>query len=52
MLHMVGVNTSSDVIRQATLYAFAKTPESMSDEFAMAKPDGACGGRGPMRFAR
>ena len=32
MLHMAGVNTSSDIIRQATLYAFAKTPESMPDE--------------------
>ena len=37
-LHMAGVNTSSDVIRQATLYAFAKTPESISDERAMADP--------------
>ena len=32
MLHMAGVNTTSDIIRQATLYAFAKTPESMPDE--------------------
>ena len=32
MLHMAGVNTSSDIIRQATLYAFAKTPESMPDD--------------------
>lgn len=32
MLHMAGVNMSSDIIRQATLYAFAKTPESMPDE--------------------
>jgi len=37
-LHMAGVNTSSDVIRQATLYAFHKTPESISDERAMANP--------------
>ncbi len=35
-LHMAGVNTSTDVIRQATLYAFAKTPESIPDERAMA----------------
>ena len=38
MLHMAGINTSSDVIRQATLYAFAKTPESVPDERAMANP--------------
>jgi ectoine hydroxylase-related dioxygenase (phytanoyl-CoA dioxygenase family) len=37
-LHMAGVNTSSDVIRQATLYGFNKTPESISDERAMANP--------------
>jgi hypothetical protein len=37
-LHMAGVNTSTDVIRQATLYAFAKSPESISDERAMANP--------------
>ena len=37
-LHMAGVNTSPDVIRQATLYAFNKTPESISDERAMANP--------------
>jgi hypothetical protein len=39
-LHMAGTNTSSDVIRQATLYAFNKTPESISDERAMANPTG------------
>jgi hypothetical protein len=38
MLHMAGTNTSSDVIRQATLYAFAKTPESVPDARAMADP--------------
>ena len=38
MLHMAGVNTSTDVIRQATLYAYLKTPESISDERAMANP--------------
>ena len=37
-LHMAGVNPSTDVIRQATLYAFNKTPESISDERAMANP--------------
>jgi hypothetical protein len=37
-LHMAGVNTSTDVIRQATLYSFNKTPESISDERAMANP--------------
>ncbi len=40
MLHMAGINTSSDVIRQATLYAFAKTPESVPDERAMGNPAG------------
>ena len=37
---MAGVNTSTDVIRQATLYAYLKTPESISDERAMANPSG------------
>jgi len=35
---MAGVTTSTDVIRQATLYAFNKTPESISDERAMTNP--------------
>ena len=26
LLHMAGQNTLNDVIRQATIYAFAKTP--------------------------
>ena len=38
MLHMAGLNTSSDLIRQATLYAFDKTQESIPDQRAMANP--------------
>ena len=40
MLHMAGHNQSSDVIRQATIYAYLKTPESLSNERAMANPSG------------
>ena len=40
MLHMVGQNSSSDVIRQATIYAFAKTPESVPDELVLRDPSG------------
>ena len=40
MLHMAGRNTTSDVIRQATLYAFAKTPESVPDELVRESPSG------------
>ncbi len=40
MLHMVGQNSSNDVIRQATIYAFAKTPESVSDELVLRDPSG------------
>ena len=40
MLHMAGQNTSSDVIRQATIYAYDKTEESLPDEVALAYPDG------------
>ena len=40
MLHMAGRNTVSDVIRQATLYAFAKTPESVPDELVRESPSG------------
>lgn len=32
ILHMAGQNRSTDVIRQATIYAFAKTPASVPDE--------------------
>ena len=40
LLHMAGQNTLSDVIRQATIYAFAKTPESVSDEAVRRDPHG------------
>ena len=40
MLHMVGQNSSNDVIRQATIYAFAKTPESVPDELVLRDPSG------------
>jgi ectoine hydroxylase-related dioxygenase (phytanoyl-CoA dioxygenase family) len=40
LLHMAGQNTLSDVIRQATIYAFAKTPESVPDEVVMRDPSG------------
>ena len=40
MLHMAGGNSSSDVLRQATLYGFNKTPESWPDERLMAGPSG------------
>ncbi len=33
ILHIAGQNTSSDVIRQATIYGFQKTPESLPDQF-------------------
>ena len=31
ILHIAGQNTSTDVIRQATIYGFLKTPESLPD---------------------
>ena len=31
ILHIAGQNTSADVIRQATIYGFQKTPESLPD---------------------
>ena len=40
MLHMAGVNTSTDIIRQATLYGFIKTRESLPDERLIAGPNG------------
>ena len=40
MLHMVGRNTMPDVIRQATIYAFAKTPESVPDDLVRSSPSG------------
>ena len=35
ILHIPGQNTSSDVIRQATIYGYLKTLESVSDAMAM-----------------
>ena len=39
-LHMVGQYSSSNVIRQATIYDFAKTPESVPDEVVLRDPSG------------
>lgn len=40
MLHVAGQNTRDDVIRQAAIYAFAKTPESLSDATVRRDPKG------------
>jgi hypothetical protein len=40
MLHLAGWNETSDIIRQATLYGFQKTPEIWSDERLAAGPKG------------
>jgi hypothetical protein len=40
IFHVVGQNTSSDVIRQATIYGYLKTAESLSDEMAMDNAGG------------
>ncbi len=40
LLHMAGQNTLGNVIRQATIYAFAKTPESVPDDMVMRDPSG------------
>ena len=40
MLHMAGVNTSSDVIRQATLYGFLKTSTALPDQQVADGPTG------------
>ena len=40
ILHIAGQNTSSDVIRQATIYGFLKTPESVPDELVVDNTDG------------
>ena len=37
---LAGQNTRSDVIRQATIYAFAKTAESVPDEVVKRDPSG------------
>ena len=41
LLHMAGVNTSSDVIRQAALYGFRKMRESLPDARVAAGPTGS-----------
>ncbi len=40
MLHLAGGNSFSDVLRQATLYGFHKTPESWPDGRLVAGPKG------------
>lgn len=40
LLHTAGQNTLPDVIRQATIHAFAKTPESLPDDVVMRDPHG------------
>ncbi|MCE2396095.1 phytanoyl-CoA dioxygenase family protein [Candidatus Poribacteria bacterium] len=40
ILHIAGQNASNDVIRQATIYGFQKTPESVPDAFVMDNTDG------------
>ena len=40
LLHMAGQNQRRDVIRQATIYAFAKTAESVPDEVVKRDPSG------------
>ena len=37
---MAGQNTLPAAIRQATIYAFAKTPESVTDEVVKSDPQG------------
>ena len=40
LTHMAGQNTLPDVIRQATIYAFAKTPAAVADEVVKRDPQG------------
>jgi hypothetical protein len=40
ILHMPGQNQSDDVIRQATIYGFLKTPEAVPDALAVDNTDG------------
>ena len=40
LTHMAGQNTLPAAIRQATIYAFAKTPESVTDEVVKSDPQG------------
>jgi hypothetical protein len=39
ILHMAGQNTSADVIRQATIYGFMKTPEAVPDPLVVDAGD-------------
>ena len=40
ILHIAGQNTSSDAVRQATIYGFLKTPESLPDALVVDDTDG------------
>ena len=40
ILHIAGQNASNDVIRQATIYGFKKTPESVPDPLVVDNTDG------------
>ena len=40
ILHIAGQNASDDVIRQATIYGFKKTPESVPDALVVDNTDG------------
>ena len=40
ILHVPGQNRSSDVIRQATIYGYLKTPEALPDELALTDAGG------------
>ena len=40
ILHIAGQNASNDVIRQATIYGFKKTPEAVPDPLVMDNTDG------------
>ena len=40
ILHMAGQNQSNDMIRQATIYGYLKTPEALPDELVADNTDG------------
>lgn len=40
ILHMAGQNKSNDIIRQATIYGYMKTPEAVPDALAADNTDG------------
>ena len=40
ILHMAGQNQSTDVIRQATIYGFLKTPASLPDPLVVDNTNG------------